>query len=608
MKKISRRTFLQASGVLAAASLAGCGTAGSSSSASHAAGSAGSSSATAADSTLHEPITILTASRDYTAFLELLHAKYPEINVQFEPYRGQNTSAYLKRQLASGCMPDIYTSTSVWEDALQAEHLIDLSKYGITDLYAPAQMAQTDVDGATYLVPYDYTILALGCNRSLFERNGWQLPQSFADVEALLPEFQAAGVTPATCLINLPGFGFQYFCNVADTVFLNTLEGRRWQQDFLAGSATAAEGLADSAAYFQRWIDAGMINLKHADENNGAVLHAFREGNSAFFVGALSNYTQNDDGSGDQYSALPYLSPDGTTNTYVQQVIRFYGLNKQLEEPGSEQKLEDALHFLEVLSSPEGFATITTNITVSLCALRDFTLPEENPYYNALSEINSGHLAPLLYSGWEEHASHFGAAVHSWAAGEMTGAEALAVMDQTQQELLAAGTPTYANVTETLDTRATARFIGQTYISKAGVDAALISYNVWKAGVTATQENAYGVSGKLLPGAMTEMDIVSILPTGWYNNIPTVRLTGARIHEIEAAGFDQNQNGDPYPYVLVTRPGLALEDTLTYTVAYAGLDAAIAEANTPQDSGVLGLDAAKAYFKQVGSISPRSLW
>lgn len=599
MKKISRRSFLQASGVLAASCLAGCGAAGSST-------APGSSSAAAANA-IHEPITIITASRDYSAFLELLHAKYPEINVQFEPYRGQNTSSYLKRELQSGCMPDIYTSTYVWDGTLQAEHLIDLSKYGITDLYNPVQMAQTDVDGATYLVPYDFTILSMGCNRSLFERNDWAQPQSFADVEALLPAFEAAGVTPATCLFNLPGFGFQYFCNVADTVFLNTLEGRRWQQDFLQGSATAAQGLADSAAYFQRWIDAGLVNLDHADEGNGAVLHAFREGNSAFFVGTLSNYTQNDDGTGDQYSVLPYLSPDGTTNSYILQTARYYGLNKQLEEPGNEQKLEDALHFLEVLSTLEGFATITTNTAVTLCTLRDFSLPEESPYYHALREINNGHLAPFLYAGWEDHAAHFGNAVHRWTAGEMTGAEALAVMDATQQEILAAGTPAYGEVTEALDTPQTAQLIGQMYLSKTGADAALISYNVWKPGVTATNENAYGVSGRLLPGTLTEGDIVSVLPTGWYGTISTVTLPGARIQELAMAGFDQNQNGDAYPYVLVTKNRQILDDAQEYTVAYAGLsDAALV--SQAQDSGVVGLDAAKAYFAQVGKISSKTLW
>lgn len=601
MKKISRRTFLRASGVLAASSLVGCGTAGTSS-------TSATASSAAVENAIHEPITILTAKRDYTQFLELLHAQYPEINVQFEPYRGQNTSAYVKRQLESGCMPDIYTATYPWEGETQAEHLIDLSKYGITDRYAPVQMAQTDVDGATYLVPYDYIILSMGYNRSLFERNGWAIPQSFAEVEALEPAFAAAGISPAVCLIDLPGLGFQYFCSVADTLFLNTLDGRRWQKDFLRGDATAREGLAESAAYFQRWIDAGIVNMNYPDYGNGAIHNLFRKGNTAFFLGTLACYAQNDDGTGDQYSILPYLSPDGTSNAYILQVSHYYGLSKQLEEPGNEQKLEDALHFLEVLSTVNGFESVVTNPSNTLCTLRDFALSEENPYYHALNEINTGHLAPFLYTGWEDHAAIFGNAVRRWAAGKITGPEALDVMDRTQQKILAAGTSTYGEAVEELSTPQTAQLIGQVYISKTGADAALISYNVWKPGVSATCENIYGVSGKLLPGALTEGDIVAILPTGWYDTIPAVTLTGARIKEILTDGFDQNQNGDPYPYVLVTRPGLTLESSLSYTVAYAGLEEDIVQSSSPQDTGVAGLDAAKAYFQQAGSLSSKTLW
>ena len=600
MKKISRRSFLQASGVLAAASLAGCGTAGSSS-------APGSSTAAPANA-IHEPITIITAKRDYTDFLELLHAQYPEINVQFEPYRGQNTSGYLRKQLETGCMPDIYTTTYAWENELQAEHLIDLSQYSITDLYSPSQMLHTDVDGATYLLPYDYSILSVGCNTSLFERNGWAIPQSFADVQALLPALQAAGVTPAVCLNYLPGFGFQYFCNVADTVFLNTLEGRQWQRAFLSGEATASQGLETSAEVFQQWVDAGLVNMDTAAYQNGLSNAQFMQGNTAFYLGTLSRYTQNGDGTGDQYQPLPYLSPDGSTNVYVLQFTHYYGLNKALEEPGNEQKLEDALHFLEVLSTLDGLGALHINTDNTLCALQDFTLPETHPYHHALRLINSGHAAPFLYTGWESYIAEFGNAVRSWTAGEITGTQALAQLDELQQQTLAAGTPVYAQVTETLTTAQTAQFIGQAYISKAGVDAALISYNVWKLGVDALHENLYGVSGKLLPGKLTEEDIVSVLPTGWYNTIPTVTLTGERIREIVAKGYDQNQNDDPYPYALVIRPGLTLDDTATYTVAYAGLEDAIVSASIPQDSGVVGLDAAKAYCKQVGSISSKTLW
>lgn len=81
MKKISRRSFLLACGGLAAAALAGC-------SSTAPDPSAAQSTGTAAPS-VHAPITILTASRDYSDFLKLLHASYPEINVQFIAYRGR---------------------------------------------------------------------------------------------------------------------------------------------------------------------------------------------------------------------------------------------------------------------------------------------------------------------------------------------------------------------------------------------------------------------------------------------------------------------------------------------------------------------------------------
>lgn len=45
-------------------------------------------------------------------------------------------------------------------------------------------------------------------------------------------------------------------------------------------------------------------------------------------------------------------------------------------------------------------------------------------------------------------------------------------------------------------------------------------------------------------------------------------MTGAQARELAAAGFDLAGDGDPYPYVLVTRGGGELEDDQTYRVAF----------------------------------------
>lgn len=65
----------------------------------------------------------MDANRDYTKLIELVHQTYPEINIQIEPYKGRNTTTYMKKQLTSGIVPDIYCTTQTWDDDLQRDIL-----------------------------------------------------------------------------------------------------------------------------------------------------------------------------------------------------------------------------------------------------------------------------------------------------------------------------------------------------------------------------------------------------------------------------------------------------------------------------------------------------
>ena len=589
MKKISRRAFLRASGLLAAAATLGSGLTGCS-----------------ASSKEHKPITIMDAQRDYTALMDLVHEKYPEIQLEVQAYRGNNISAYMSKQLRTGHIPDIYSSTQAWNTDWQKEYLIDLSQYEVSDHYNEVRMNDTDVDGANYLIPYDYTITTIGYNKSLFERQGWAVPNSFAELQALAPQIKAAGVDLSISQFNLPGFGFQYFCNLSDTIFLNTVEGQQWQADFLAGTAHATDHLQKCKEYFQQWIDLGMLNDRHADLTKGECFNIFREGNTAFFIGGLGQFTENEDGSGDQYATMPFLSPDGEDNVYIVQTSRYYGLSKTLTEKGNEQKLEDALHFLEVLSTLDGFHTFTPISTATLCALQDFTLEADSVFAEALDMVNEGHSAPLIYNGWEAYLASMGSKVTEWVKGNATGDDLLALMDETQKEVRAAGgAHAYAEVTEELDNEQTTKLFGLIYLEATGADAALMSRNIWIEGVDANHENNLGVNGTMLPGALTEEDIVTNLPSGWGRTLHTLTLTGARIKEVAAEGFHYDESTDAfYPYTLLTRDGMELDDNTTYTVTYAGATDALLEEGQDTDTGILGLDAAKAYFEKAGTITP----
>ena len=568
----------------------------------------------AADEAEHEPVTLMDAQRDYRELIKLVNEKYPEINIEILPYRGGNMSAFCKQQIETGIMPDIYSTTQAWDGSMLMDYLVDLSQYPVTELYNPARLQEYAVNGAVYLLPFDFSITGYLCNKSLLERNGIEIPTSFAQLrDETIPALKEKGIEVSVTLLDLPGSAFQYFFNVGSTMFMNNIKGRAWRSAFTdLSSDTFASDNEDVKAvvdYFQEWIDCGMIsNDPDVSWEYSTVVSHFQEGNTAFLIGTVKRFYQNDDGTGDEYILMPWFSEDGENNTYITNPTRFYGLNKNLQEPGNEQKLEDALHVLEVLSTVEGYYAINGYESTNMCSVNDFELDESSPYREAMKSVGKGFSMNLVYAGWDSYLVPFGEAVRSWIKGEITGDEALAILDETKRTNQAqGGAKVYATVTEQLDTVQAAQLCGQMFMEATGADAALISYNVYNPEVHALMENSAGANGAVLPGGMTEEYITVFLPTGWYGTLNTLELTGKQAAEMAAAGCDTRDTGVKYPYVFMSADGQPLAEDETYTVVVCGYDRVNKETLGLTDTGIVGLDAAKAYLEKVGEVSSATL-
>lgn len=228
-----------------------------------------------------------------------------------------------------------------------------------------------------------------------------------------------------------------------------------------------------------------------------------------------------------------------------------------------------------MLSTVEGFESIIGSMPTVMCSLTDFSLPETSPYYTALRKVSHGHAAPYLYAGSEDYTADFGEAIRCWVNGDITGTDALQALDKLQLDIIRnGGVETYGTVTETLNTLQTAQLIGKVFLEAVEADAALISCNETKEGVDAFCENGSGVSGSLLPGKLTDEDIVAVLPTG-----------------------------DTYPYAFVTKENMELQNDQMYTAVLCGATADVWSEGSITDTGIVGLDAAKAYFQHVGKVS-----
>lgn len=557
----------------------------------------------------HEPITITSPFRNISAFIDLVKEKYPEINLEVLPYSGANMTAYLQGQLRSGEMPDIF-NTSVYLPGLDdlSDKLLDLSGYSFSNNYAEARLADVSVDGAVYLLPTYYTCIGITYNKTLLEKNGWTLPTTFKELEELAPKVKEAGYNLALNEIQLPGYGFQYFCNILDTDFLNTLSGRKWQRDFIQGKTTAAESpeLMESLKTLDKWRDIGMLNNngdETSDDNTKAMM---AEGNTLFLLGSTNTFTEEE--TTDEFGLMPYLSEDGSQNSYILNVSRYVGLNKHLAEEGNEEKLEDAVHVMEVMSTVEGLNALNgTYADTSLFPLKDYEIPETSYYKEIQEDLDAGYTAPFIYAGWDNEIVPIGNKVIEYIKGECQIEDIAAEMDEDQHLLQDNADATYTTVTETLSTDDCARLVGICFGKASGADLALISKNKWYKLDEDDDLNLSGVSGELFPLPVTDQEITSVLPTGWKGTIQTVTLSGKRIKELVDTGYDKYGNENTFPYELVTPEGMELKDDENYTVVICGLTDEVAEEGKIQDTGIVGLTAAQEYLSQFDTLSKKDL-
>ena len=95
-------------------------------------------------------------------------------------------------------------------------------------------------NGAIYLLPSTYNCYGITYNKTLLKKYGWELPQSFAELEELAAKAKKAEVDLCLPQIQYPGYGFQYLCNIADADFLGTLDGRLCRRIIFPARQTSA--------------------------------------------------------------------------------------------------------------------------------------------------------------------------------------------------------------------------------------------------------------------------------------------------------------------------------------------------------------------------------
>ena len=575
---------------------------------------AGCGSKSGTDNGDHPVITMNAPYRNMSMFYNLVKEKYPEVNLEIIPYNGENMSAYVANMRISGQIPDIFFNTYYvpgrYDDA---NDFLDLSGYDFTGNFAQSRLREVTIDGAVYMLPMSYNALGITYNKTLLDKHGWTLPTNLTEMAELKVKAEEAGVIFCRDQLQFPGYGFQYLCNILDTGFLSSLDGLAWQEKFLRGEANVSDtpAMMEAMQLLQRWRDMGLLNADGTPDSDSATKTNMVEGNTLFLIGN-SNSLSDEHGDGsrvtDEFRLMPYLSEDGNHNVFILNVSRYVGLNKKLGEKGNEKKLADAMKVMEVLSTADGINSLDpTQASSRLLPLKDATVDEANYYYTVMDELNSGHTANFIYNGWENILVEVGQVMIDYVKGNATLDDVVRCFDENQYRITEDKPVSYTTATETIGTEDCARAVGIAFAQATGSEAALISVNKWICDADVYTMNNKGVSGALFPLPVGDQEITSILPTGWNRNIETITLTGKRIKELAETGFNLKDEGHFYPYILVTKGGAELDDNTTYTIPICGVTEAVSEEGSLTDTGIVGLDAAKAYFCQFENFSAKDI-
>lgn len=525
----------------------------------------------------HEALTIYTCNVNYQEFTDALHEKYPEINIEFIQYEGYNMSGLIREQFETGMLPDIISATYIQPPELQKKYLLNLSSYDFVNNYSDNLLNFANVDGSIYMLPSNYKVIGMYYNKTIMEKYGWELPETFEELLELVPLIEAEGLKPVATVMTLPGYSFHDFFGLGNTFYFNTLEGARWKEDFLTGKADATGNVEPVMEYFQKWIDAGLIDP--SDIYNYDTDTQFLKGEAVFelSLGAPSSMDFDDVGHM-EYGIMPWLPEEGGEPMLINNVSRYYALNKKLGEPGNEQKLEDALHFMEFLSTAEGQRLINTSNDF-ISPLENSEISEDSMTYEVKKLINSGNTIPLVYTGWDDLIVPMADALYSMIEGEKTVEETIQAFDDARDKWLEEGVDSLGTVTEYINVDDTTKLVAISLVKGTEADVALISKMEFF-GFGEDELNRCGIGCGIYPGELILDRLRTFVPAKAYC---IVEMTGADIKERFKTGCNLYGKGHYYDYVMAVCNDMELEDEKSYKVILAeddigddGADTAIA--------------------------------
>ncbi|GAB3806862.1 ABC transporter substrate-binding protein [Virgibacillus kimchii] len=298
-------------------------------------------------------------TEEFDEIIAAFNEEYPDIQINFDPTTAPEYDSALNTQLSTGTAADIFfvRPFALGENIYDSGHLEVITEEDIENLSAVDDIQKdiytSDDTGELYAMPFNFVSYGFLYNKTMFEENGWEEPETWDEFFALLDDIHQEGITPLA-LGTADGWVVDEI--VGSGFYPSFVGGEPWREGLLAGENSLTDPeYVDFLDNLTQWNDYMPDNL----EGIGYVdaLQMFMAENAAIWVTgswALTDLDQDEI----TFDVDMFASP--VKNSGDQRWVGFNGGAGLGINPDSEHQ-EEAKIFLNWLMSEDAQA-LTLNL------------------------------------------------------------------------------------------------------------------------------------------------------------------------------------------------------------------------------------------------------
>lgn len=559
-------------------------------------------------------------------FEQIVEEQFPDIDiVQVGNYTANTTLAkeYEARLEHDDLTDIVFTWPLDVGEQYWSDRLIDLSGLPFTSKYNISMLDTiADDEGRLYYIPGPADIRGIIYNKTMFEENGWSVPNNYTEFIALCKTIEATGIRA----FQLP-LGNK---EVLDTAFIGFNYGNayskpydsQWLDNYNEGNGKFEDQFKDALSTFQNLIDEKILQqedlyMQYAQTQSNLVTRKSAMTEDSVLLARNAKAMGNES---DEFALMPFFNRNPENDWARIYMTCYIGLNKELQNSENKEKYDKVLKLMAFISTPEGQKALASDNGAMYSSLKGVEAPNIKEISDLRASLSQGRYGTFPTLNRSEEAFHEG--LRAMINQEMSAAEVALFIDENnintedkKDDIV------FAQATKDFTMIDTGNLVCDILKKEAETDIALFLDN-GKDGLY----NGKGISARLYQGDVTEIDLTRLFPdlkTEESGKLVKVTMSGKNIKEaLEYSLTVSNQDGwfyyfsglkvtmDPYAEVgsrikvVTLSDGVALEDDKDYTVATMEYNIDEAYITSSTSTNKLILDVLRDHLQQMETVSP----